>query len=171
VAESRPRISKRLREAIRLMVEEGLTRAKAAELAGMTDHGLYSALRKPHVRSLRREILGNLRESAASRTIARAEKLADEAESEHVRNDANQWLASLDPATAPVQRSEVTHHGNLGPGLVIIMGSQAEPPAIEGRAVEIDPDRIPHPAELMACTGASAVPDPVLVKSGQADGE
>ena len=158
MAEPKSRISKVLREALRLMVEDGLTRAKAAEMAGMTDHGLYSALRKPHVRALRREMVGSLRESAASRTIARAEKLADEAESEHVRNDANKWLASLDEATAP--RSAKTDlpgdrfPGSYAPGLVIIMAPPAPPhliPSQNGQPIieagrRLLPAPVPHPA-------------------------
>lgn len=155
MAEKKARISKRLREAIRLMVEDGLTRAKAAEIAGMTDHGLYSALRKDHVRALRREMVGALRESAASRTIARAELLADGAESEHVRNDANKWIASLDPATTPIQRSEVTHHGDVGPGLVIVMASR---PAeiIDSTAREV-------PFVSRSASGRPPVPHPTMV--------
>lgn len=154
MAEKNTRISKRLREAIRLMVEEGLTRAKAAETAGMTDHAVYCALRKPHVRALRREFVGALRESAASRTIARAEQLADGAESEHVRNDANKFLASLDVDTSPVQRSEQTvTHRNLGPGLVIVISGDERPSLDVTPAVPHFVSRekhlskpVPHPA-------------------------
>ncbi len=138
------------------MVEDGLTRAKAAETVGMTDHGLYSALRKPHVRALRRELVGALRESAASRTIARAEHLADSAESEHVRNDANKWLASLDPSTAPVDRSEVAvTHRNLGPGLIIHITSG------EPAALDVTPVRPPlHEFASREKHGALPVPHP-----------
>jgi hypothetical protein len=157
MADPKTRLSSRLREAIRLMVEDGLTRAKAAETAGMTDHALYCALRKPHVRALRRELVGNLRESAASRTIARAESLADGAESEHVRNDANKWLASLDPDTSPIARSESTiNHKGLGPGLVIVLAQPetAALPMIGGKAQEVPfvsrekhlSAPVPHPA-------------------------
>jgi hypothetical protein len=121
-------------------------------------------------------MVGALRESAASRTIARAETLADGAESEHVRNDANKWLASLDESTSPVQRSEVTHHGQLGPGLVIIMAHQ-EPPLIEGHAHEVPfvsrekhlRAPIPHPALSREKHGALPVPHPSRVKQGQPD--
>lgn len=156
MADVKARISKRLREAIRLMVEDGLTRAKAAETAGMTDHGLYSALRKPHVRALRRELVGALRESAASRTIARAEKLADSAESEHVRNDANKFLASLDPDTAPINRNEstITHKG-IGPGLIIQIGA-SEPPAL---VVRSEPQ---HEITSREIHGRLPVPHPAL---------
>ena len=157
MAEIKPRISKRLREAIRLMVEDGLTRAKAAETAGMTDHGLYSAMRKPHVRSLRREMLGNLREGLASTSLARIDALSRNSDSDHVRLDASKHLASLDPDTAPVQRNETVHRYPDGrPGLTIVFGSHPpRPTAIDGGTVPRLPDHlrhlpppVPHPAQL-----------------------
>src|SRR5262245_11767588 len=104
MTERKTRISTKVREAVRLMVEEGLNRATAAERVGLRDNSLYIALRKPDVCSYRNELMRALRESEASRTISRAAKLADTAESEHVRRDANEWLAGIE-GIAPVQRS------------------------------------------------------------------
>lgn len=117
------RLSAKVKIAIEKMVDHALSRAEAAQLAGLTDHSLYCALRKPHVQAYRHERMEVLRSSEASRTISRAAKLADTAESEHVRLQANTWLGALDDV-APVERSEHRHFhagGNLVPGLTIVL--------------------------------------------------
>lgn len=119
-AHPKARISRKVRDAIRYMVEEGLSRPDAAQKANLTDHGLYQALRNPLVLAYRRELLEVLRTSEAARCIARGAKLADAAQSESVRNDANKWLAGLD-GLSPITKTEtVNTHRHLLPGLVIV---------------------------------------------------
>src|SRR5689334_20496779 len=101
--EHKTRISSRVRVALEKMVMNGLSRDESAKLAGLTDHAVYCALRKPHVLVVLRELQEAKRTSAAARTIARAEDLADTAESEHVRLQANEWLGGLD-GIAPIAR-------------------------------------------------------------------
>lgn len=179
MADPKNRISAKLREAVRLMVEDGLTRSKAAENAGMTDHGLYSALRKPHVRALRRQMVGDLRESVASQTIGRIDNLAQSALSEHVRLEANKHLASLDPDTSPVQRNETTHRfdGPMGPGLTIILMQPAAQPSeiIDGDAINRPaqlthlPDRVPHPNERHMRLSGVSMPLPLPSTKAKSD--
>lgn len=152
------RIRPALREAVRLMVEDALTRSQAAEKAGITDHALYCALRKAHVAGYRNELMEVLRTSEASRTIGRAAKLADNAESEHVRLQANTWLAGIE-GIAPAQRIENTHiHRNTAPGLVINFinapGQASTARVIDEQAREVGslkpinglPVPVPHPS-------------------------
>ncbi len=118
------RVTGAVRVAVTAMVDEALARSAAAEKAGITDHALYCALRKPHVVALRNELLGVLRTSESARVISATAKLAHGAESEHVRMKALEYLGSLDIETAPVQRSEHVHRGDVGltlPGLRIVI--------------------------------------------------
>jgi hypothetical protein len=154
VADRKPRTSSKVKLAVEQMVLHGKSRSDAAAIARLQDDSLYRALLRPEVIGYRNQLLEVIRTSAASRTIFRAEHLADNADSEHVRNDANQWIASLDRETTPISRSEVAHTGvTLGPGLVIVMGPlPALPPVIEGTSIEIPPEYrhlpepVPHPS-------------------------
>jgi hypothetical protein len=98
-----------------------------------------------------------LRTSEASRTIARAVNLADGAESEHVRLQANTWIAGLE-SIAPVQRTENVHvHQHLIPGLTVIRegwsAHQSDAPLIDGQvrqagkphAIKMIGTPVPHP--------------------------
>jgi hypothetical protein len=101
-------------------------------------------------------LLGALRESEASRTIARAARLADDAQSEHVRLDATKFLGALD-GVAPVARHEIAHkHSGAAPGLVInLVAAHPQPSMIDvsPRPAKIAgagdglPVRVPHPSE------------------------
>jgi hypothetical protein len=150
------RVSAKTRAALTFMVEEGLTRAAAAVRAGITDNWLYSQLRRPEVLALRSQLMEVVRTSEASRTISRAAKLADSAESEHVRLQANSWLAGID-GLSPVQRSENLHlHQGAAPGLTInfIQPDPGEPVLIEQpvaprlAGTQALPVRVPHPSQL-----------------------
>lgn len=108
------------------MVFDALPRDKAAQIAGLSDHGLYKALRNPPALAYMRAQMQVLRTSAASRTIAKAEKLMDGAQSEHVQADMTKWLAGLE-GISPVQRTENMHvHQHVIPGLTVMRGGWAE---------------------------------------------
>jgi hypothetical protein len=151
------RVSAKVRVAIEKMVDHALTRQEAAKVAGLTDHALYCALRKPHVQAYRHERMEVLRSSEASRTIARAAKLADGSESDHVKMAANVWLAGID-GLSPVARSESLHiHQGITPGLTVnfIQAAPTEPLVIEqpvaprlASAAGL-PVRVPHPSERL----------------------
>lgn len=136
------------------MVFEGLRRDKAAAKAGIADHTLYQALRKPSVLAYLNSQQQVLRTSAAARSVARIDNLADEAESEHVKLNANTFLLGLE-GIQPVQRTEnIHHHKGLQPGITIIMAGPEPVPQIAQQAHEtgkvIDgkvlPTPVPHPA-------------------------
>lgn len=154
------RVSRKVAIAVEKMVDHALTRPEAAKLAGLTDHALYCALRKPHVQAYRHERMEVLRSSEASRTIKRVADLADTSKSDAVKLDANVWLAGID-GIAPVTKGEVHHtHSHLLPGLVVNfitanaptaplvdITPQPGPLASHGFAL---PVRTPHPSEESA---------------------
>jgi hypothetical protein len=89
-----------------------------------------------------------LRESEASRSIARVALLADDAQSEHVKLGANELLMGIE-GISKVQRSENLHvHQHLIPGLTVNRGTWTpHSQVIEAEAVEVDSvKRIGSPA-------------------------
>ena len=167
------RVSRKVAIAVEKMVDHALTRPEAAKLAGLTDHALYCALRKPHVQAYRHERMEVLRSSEASRTIKRVADLADTSKSDAVKLDANVWLAGID-GIAPVTKGEVHHtHSGIVPGLTVVFGGW-KPHTIEGKPVDVAeaahiqrigvpaphpeavangfalPHRVPHPSEESA---------------------
>ena len=91
----KPRIRPALSEAIQLMVFGGLTRQQAAAEVGMSDHGLYQALRKPHVKKLHAQEFKALRSGASIRAYSRMVDLMESSHSEHVQLRACQWIAEV----------------------------------------------------------------------------
>lgn len=63
------RVTGKLKTAIELMVWQGERRDSAATLAGLTDHGLRSALRKSHVKAAYLAELESLRTSERARNV------------------------------------------------------------------------------------------------------
>lgn len=128
----KPRISRRLRRAIELMVFEGLSRPLAAERAGMTDSGLYQALRRSHVRSLLAQHFNDLKDGETVRAYFRQVELGEAANSEDVRERANRFVAGIG-GLAPVSKVHVRgehHHRFEGIGF-------APRPAIDGQAEDV----------------------------------
>lgn len=152
------RISRKVKRAIDLMVMDGRHRADAAKEAGIAEHSLYVALRKPHVLAYRNTLLGVLRTSAASRTLAKAEELMDKAASEHVKADMVKYLGQLDPdVVPPVSRNSLNLNLNI-PGLTLNIFNGSSPGddahLIDGLAHEAGkskqlsnlPTPVPHPS-------------------------
>jgi hypothetical protein len=71
-------IRPRLRAALMEMVWSGKHRADAAKAAGMTDHSLREALRKPHVKAAYLAELEVLRLSARARAFHRLVELSEQ---------------------------------------------------------------------------------------------
>ncbi len=142
------RISRKVRDACRFMVYEGLKRRDAAERVGLTDNALYIAFRKPEVLALQQEMMADLRQSAAARSIARVDRLADEADSEHVRLQANTFLLGIE-GVRPAERHVHDHTHRIVPGYVLdpsgpdlqrpehLRDVTPGPPLIEGEGQEV----------------------------------
>lgn len=129
------RISGRVKRAIDEMVLHGLKRQDAAEKAGITDNALYIALRKPDVLAYLNSQQQVLRTSAAARSIARIDTLADDAESEHVKLQSNVFLLGIEGISPVTKTESVNIHKHLMPGLTINMGGWS-PHAEDARVIE-----------------------------------
>jgi hypothetical protein len=129
------RVTGRLLRAITEMIWSGSSRADAAKAAGMTDHSLRCALRKPHVIAFYRRELGVLRESERSRTFHRLCGLRDQDDNKNA-------------AVAAARTLEGMTEGERAPGqpvisagfVIVVPGYQDEPtpPAVGERAPVID---------------------------------
>lgn len=72
------KVTGKLRKALDAMVWEGLPRKEAAAKAGLTEHGLYKALRKPPVRAAYLAECEVLRTSGRARRIHRLEEMVEQ---------------------------------------------------------------------------------------------
>lgn len=152
-APRKTRISAKVRVAVDAMIEDGLKRNKAAETAGLTDNALYAALRKPDVLAYRNERLRVLRESEASRSIARVATLADTAASEHVKLGANELLMGIEGISKVTKTENMHVHQHVIPGLTVLRESW-QPHEIGGQIIDQ-----PKHAQQVRRIGA-AVPHP-----------
>jgi hypothetical protein len=115
------RISIKVRDAIRLMCEQALTRQQAAKAVGLADHSLYVALKKPQVLEFLKECMADLRKSAAAAALGQVAKLSSGAASENVRLQASQFLLGIE-GIRPAEKVEHDHlHLHL-PGYVLDPG-------------------------------------------------
>ena len=148
VNRSAPRkVTGRLRTALVEMVWEGSRRADAAKAAGMTDHGLREALRKPHVKAWYLQELRVLRESERSRTFHRLTELRDQ---DTNRNAAVAAARTLEGITDTEEARPRTSYPQM-PGLCINIITPASPmprpPLVD---VEPMPDAVDeHQRELV----------------------
>ena len=120
------RISGNLKYAIGLMIFEGLKRAEAATSVGMTDHGLYSALTRPHVKRYKNKVLRAFMEAEAERSFVRTARIAEGASSEHVKLEANKTIMSMDDRFIQKTQVNQVHSGEVRvtPGYVIDLSEE-----------------------------------------------
>jgi hypothetical protein len=122
--ERKPSISGIVRLAIEAMVWDGLPRAQAAVKAGISEHGLYKAFRKPPVKAAYLAELEVLRTSERARNIHTLLKVRDQEDNQMARVQAVSKLEQLaDEQSAGSTRSAL-------PGLVvqINVGTGIKPP-------------------------------------------
>lgn len=126
-------ISKRVREAVRLMVWDGRSRRQAAEEAGITDKAMYRAMRLPKVKALIAREFAELREGAPMQAYRNIMALGEEAKSEDVRLRSNQWIAGVD-GLAPTSRVQVNARVTHGFEGYAYAPAGGVGPIIEGKA-------------------------------------
>lgn len=116
-------------KALELMAYEGKSSRTAAQAAGIEHRSLLRALRRPHVQTLINQIFKAMTEGAAHRAFTRMENLAETAQSEHVKESANKWIAGVG-GLAPVKRVEgnINHNHTFG-------GFDYDDPAPDGGVV------------------------------------
>lgn len=93
---SRLKVSGKLLRALNYMIEEGKPRKEAATLAGMTDHGLREALRRPHVRKWYFEQLDVLRTGERVRNFLALCEVRDQKENHTARVNAIRALEQME---------------------------------------------------------------------------
>lgn len=106
----RVRISEQMREVIRLMADEGIDIATAAQRVGIVKSSAIRAFNKPHVRSLYNQHVADIRANAAQAAYLRMNHLSKTATSEQVRADANKWVAGVDGIAALKRVEGRMHH-------------------------------------------------------------
>src|ERR1019366_1162755 len=89
------KVTGKLKAAISWMVWGGLSRDEAAAKAGLTPHGLYSALRKNHVKAEYLAECEVLRVSGRARRIHRLEALREQDENKMAAGQAARALYSM----------------------------------------------------------------------------
>lgn len=113
-------VTGRLKRAMDALIWEGLPRAQAAAKGPISEHSLYYALRKPHVRAYYLQQLEVLRLSTRARNIHVLSEIRDSDSNQMARVQAIKALEQMSEA-APATSSD-----NPLPGLTIrIIGAQA----------------------------------------------
>jgi hypothetical protein len=143
-------VTGKLKVAIDAMLYEGARRADAAAKAGMTDHSVRSAMRKPHVLAYYNAGLEVLRTSERPRNIRRLAEIRDKADN----MPAVQAIRALEQMAEDEGRTPGAFRQQL-PGLVvqINVGGMKQAPApidVTPRAAPADVEpgtayKLPHP--------------------------
>lgn len=98
----------KMRTAVDLMLDEGITDTLAAQRAGVRIDNLRRALKRPHVIALFNQRIKDIQENAGIQAYVRNIQLAQTSESDHVKADLNKWIAGVD-GISPVQKVEGRH--------------------------------------------------------------
>jgi hypothetical protein len=129
------------------MVWDGASRKKAAQAAGLTDHGLRQALRRPHVLNHYRSECEVLRTSGRAKRLHRLEEIA--------ASDRN-LNASVAAIKVAEQLGEDAVPGRgvpMVPGFVIVVAPSHMPRSADAQPVTINHERSP--------TVVDVTPEPV----------
>ena len=122
------------------LIWNGLTRAEAAKRANMSEHSLYAALRKPHVKAYYLQQLEVLRLSERARNIHTLVSVRDQESNQMARVQAVKELEQLSDDD-PRGPSSATH----SPGLTIriinqVQAQQPSGPVIDVSATDVTRD-------------------------------
>ena len=124
-------VTGKLKTAIDIMIWQGLPRRDAAASAGLKDHSLQVALRKPHVLAYFNAEMTSLRTSLRPRTIHRLDGIADNS-----RNDQAK-VAALRTLEAISDRDDGTSRpSSATPGVTIIINNAPPAKVVEGPLIE-----------------------------------
>lgn len=145
-------LSKRVKEAINLMIFSGWSRKQAAETVGLADNSVYAALRNPEVLAYWNQQLEVLRTGERPRNIHTAIEIRD---SDSLRETASGQKVRLE--AAKMLEGDDGHRGttvNVGiavtPGYVIDLrpGDELERGKQLSHLIDIDPKSLSHKAEV-----------------------
>jgi hypothetical protein len=119
------KVSGKLLVALNSMIWEGLTRKEAAERAQMSEHGLWAALRRPHVRQWYLREMQVLRLSERPRNHFALVDVRDNAENSMARVSAVKTLEAISETEAA--RGGYTPAKLPGLTIEIVSGDLAKP--------------------------------------------
>jgi len=125
-------ISRKVREAIDAMVWEGLPRDKAAAKAGISDHGLYKALRSPPVKAHYLSECEVLRTSGRARRIHRLEAMVEQNDNKAAVVNAALALERMSPD------EQQSRTAQSSPGMVIVINNSGSG---EFKSVDVERQR------------------------------
>lgn len=132
------KVTGKLKTAIDAMVWRGLKRDEAAATAGLTDHGLYVALSRPHVRAYYLSQCEVLRTSGRARRIHRLEQIAEQDDNKQAAVNAIKALDYQEDQQAAARQTQTT------PGFVIVVQQPAaltaHQPLIEAKPLKDNED-------------------------------
>jgi hypothetical protein len=111
------KVTGRLKLALDEMIWKGTKRADAAKVAKISEHSLYVALRKPHIKAYYLEQLDVLRLSERSRSLFRLAELRDQDDNKMVAFNAAKELAG---GSVDEQQGGSTQQL---PGLVVVVNT------------------------------------------------
>lgn len=128
-------LTKRVKAAIEAQVFDGLRRAEAAQKAGIAEHTLYQALRKPSVLSYWNECLQVLRTGERARNVHRLVEIRDQDDNKTAAVQAVKVLEEAADHRASSAPGRVTT-----PGVVIVIGGSRDGRVIADQGlIEINP--------------------------------
>lgn len=128
-------VSGKLKAAVDLMLYEGSCRADAAKAAGMTDHSLREAFKKPHVKAYYNAGLDVLRTSERAKNISALARIRDNSEN-------GMAVVSAAKALEQLSETETAHRGHglpTAPGLQIVIVQPGEP--VKPRIINVAPNK------------------------------
>lgn len=120
------KVSGRLKAAMDALIWRGLSRAEAAKCGNMSEHSLYAALRKPHVKAYYLEQLDVLRTSERARNIHTLAEVRDQTSNQMARVQAVKALEQI----ADDEQGARSAKSLPGLQIVVVTGS-ASPPVID----------------------------------------
>jgi hypothetical protein len=126
------KITRKVAAAIDAMVEEGLIRPDAAKKAGLTDHALYCALRKPHVKAAYLGACEVLRVSGKARRIHRLAELAEQNTNMNAAVNAIRAAEGMDETGPHVAPGGGPSRGGI---TIVVMQPAAAPVQVEARTI------------------------------------
>jgi hypothetical protein len=157
----RKQVSGKLKVALLAMIWSGARRTEAAATAGLQDHSLRAALKKPHVKAFYLAELGSLRTSERARNLHALVRVRDSDDNKMATVAAVKTLEQIDDA-AEKQFPGGIPGAPRQPGLVIIV--QTGQPGAPSRV--IDGGRVTEVPARSLQTADRAVSD----AEGPADG-
>lgn len=101
----RVRVSREMIAVLEVMADAGLKIRDAARRVGMNPDSAVRAFNRQHTKAAYNQMVKDIRNNAGQKAFLRINHLAQHADSETVKLEANRWLAGVD-GLAPVRRVE-----------------------------------------------------------------